>query len=97
MFEVWSVEYHACVSKVYMCVALARTIPSFIERRKKKGPRTLRVSTGVRVILKHAAARLAKIVFAHAGRPLMYLFEVRRAKIPALAAVSPNRATGPAR
>ena len=56
---------------------------------------TLSVSTGVRIILNAAAAKLAKTVFRNAGRRLKYTFEVRRASIPTLAAVSPNRATGP--
>ena len=55
----------------------------------------LTVSTGVRIIRKAAAAKLAKTVFTSAGSFFMKLFDSRRASMPALAAVSPNRETGP--
>ena len=53
------------------------------------------VSIGVKIILKPAAAREAKIVLTNAGRCFMYEFDWSNARIPALAAVSPKRETGP--
>ena len=53
------------------------------------------VSTGIRIMRKPAAARLAKTVWTSCGSFFMYAFEWRSARMPAFAAVSPNRATGP--
>ena len=53
------------------------------------------VSIGVRIIRKAAAARDAKTVCASAGRCLRYLFDLRSARMPTFAAVSPKRDTGP--
>lgn len=55
----------------------------------------LMVSIGVRSILKQAAASDTKTVFSNSGNVRVYPFELRRARIPALAAVSPNRDIGP--
>lgn len=51
----------------------------------------LSVSTGVRIILKHAEATLAATVLTKTGQ----VNDSKRAIIPALAAVSPNRENGP--
>jgi hypothetical protein len=51
----------------------------------------LSVSTGVRIILKHAEATLAATVLTNTGQ----VNDSKRAIIPALAAVSPNRENGP--
>jgi hypothetical protein len=48
-----------------------------------------------KVILKAAAAKLAKIVFTGLGNFFIYTLLCNNASIPALAAVSPNLAMGP--
>lgn len=48
-----------------------------------------------KIILKAAAAKLAKTVFTSVGNFFMYKLLCNRANIPAFAAVSPNRAMGP--
>ena len=55
----------------------------------------LTVSTGVKIILKHAAAKLAKTVLTSVGSFFIKVLLSKRARIPALAAVSPKRDTGP--
>jgi len=53
------------------------------------------VSIGVKIMRKQAAASDAKPVCINTGNAFMYTLECNRAKTPALAAVSPNRAIGP--
>lgn len=53
---------------------------------------TLRVSTGTKIILKRAEAMEAKAVFRGEGKVARKGFDKRRARIPACANVSPNRA-----
>lgn len=50
------------------------------------------MSSGTRIIRNPAAAREAKAVWSGLGSLDRNGFELRRARIPALAAVSPNRA-----
>lgn len=55
----------------------------------------LRVSMGVKMVLNAAAQSETKIVLIGDQSFFMNGFESRRASIPAFAAVSPKRATGP--
>lgn len=55
----------------------------------------LTVSTGVKTILNAAAAALAKTVLINDGRFFRYPLLERSARMPAFAAVSPNRESGP--
>jgi hypothetical protein len=50
---------------------------------------------GVRIILNAAAQKEANIVWIGDGSWLKYPLDLSKARIPALAAVSPKRAMGP--
>ena len=86
---------HAVSLERVFCSIRTSTQKKKEDEKKRKGERTLTVSTGIRKIRHPAAAPEAATVLTATGRSFVAATLSSSVRTPVLAAVSPNRLMGP--